>query len=144
MNATIFTTIIGGLLGGGIIGFIEFLIRRKDAKDDRNAEIIAAIKDLDAKVDDGFARLDAKIKDVEEKVDERSAITARVRILRFSDEMGEGRRHSKDSFDQALSDIDYYEKYCSDNPSFPNNKTVATIEHIKNNYAERLEKHDFL
>lgn len=58
--------------------------------------------------------------------------------------MVEGRRHSKDSFDQALSDIDYYEKYCSANPLFPNNKTVATIEHIKNSYAERLEKHDFL
>lgn len=144
MNVTIITTIIGGLLGGGIIGFIEFLIRRKDEKDDRNAEIIAAIKQLDAKVDDGFARLDAKIKDVEDKGDERSAVNARVRILRFSDEMVEGRRHSKDSFDQALSDIDYYEKYCSENPLFPNNKTVATIEHIKNSYAERLEKHDFL
>ena len=77
-------------------------------------------------------------------MDERSAVNARVRILRFSDEMGDGRRHSKDSYDQTLSDIDYYEKYCSDNPSFPNNKTVSTIEHIKNNYAERLEKHDFL
>ena len=44
----------------------------------------------------------------------------------------------------ALADIDEYEKYCAANPDFKNNQTLATIEHIKENYKERLEKHDFL
>ena len=144
MDLHIIPTLIGVLLGGGILGFIEFLIKRKDAKDDKTKEIIEAIDKLDRKVDERFTKLDAKIDEVDAKVDERSAVSARVRILRFSDEMGEGRRHSKDTYDQALSDIDFYEKYCEGHPAFKNNQTNATVEYIKNNYAERLEKHDFL
>lgn len=151
MDIQIVQTLLGALLGGGILGFIEFLIRRKDAKKDKNKEIIDAINKLDKKVDDGFAKLDQKIDDVDAKVDERSAVSARVRILRFADEMNEGRKHSKDSYEQALSDVDFYELYCygdgkdiKGHPSFKNNKTEQTIEYIKRSYAERLEKHDFL
>lgn len=144
MNATIFTTIIGGLLGGGIIGFIEFLIRRKDARDDKNKEVLNALSQLETKVDDRFNTLDAKIDSVAQKGDERNAVSSRVRILRFRDEMLEGKRHTHDSFQQVLSDIDEYEQYSSTHKDFRNNQTVSTIEHIKNVYKERLEKNDFL
>ena len=151
MDLHIIPTVIGVLLGGGILGFIEFLIKRKDAKDDKTKEIIEAIDKLDRKVDDRFTKLDAKIAEVDEKVDERAAVSARVRILRFADEMMEGRKHSRDSYEQCLEDIDYYELYCfgdgeghKGHPNFKNNKTISTVEYIKNNYAERLEKHDFL
>ena len=88
--------------------------------------------------------LRVKIELVDKKSDERAAVAARVRILRFMDEMSEGRRHSKDSFDQVLADVDYYERYCKANEDFKNNQTAATVEHIKRTYAERLEKRDFL
>ena len=126
-------TIISGLFGGGLVGLIEFLIRRRDERNDKNSEILAAIR-----------RLEEKINENEAKEDQRDAEGRRRNILRFADEMMEGRKHSKDSFDSCLSDITEYEKYCSYHPEFKNNQTAATVEYIKHNYAERLEKHDFL
>lgn len=120
------------LLGGGIVSFITFLIQRHDGNKEREGKILSAL-----------ARLEEKIDAVDRKGDERNAVAARVRILRFMDEMSEGRRHSKDSFDQVLRDIDDYERYCLEHPTFKNNQTAATVEHIKHNFAERLERHDF-
>lgn len=128
-----FQTILIALIGGGVVGFVEFLIRRHDAKKDKNSEILNAISALSTKIDS-----------VENKADERAAVDARIRILRFRDEMLEGRGHSHDSFKQVLNDIDEYENYCHTHPSFKNNQTVSTIQHIKKNYEERLERHDFL
>ena len=144
MHMQIVQTIIAGLLGGGLIGFIEFMIRRRDAKNDKNKEVLDALDKLDKKVDERFNELDKKIDQVDKKGDERNAIASRVRILRFRDEMLEGRSHTHDSFQQVLTDVDEYENYCTKNPSFRNNQTASTIEHIKHNYSERLEKHDFL
>ena len=121
------------LLGGGILAFIQFLITRHDNKHDRLQGVKDAIKSLSDKVE-AFGK----------KSDERYAISVRVRILRFRDEMLGGQNHTHDSFQQVLSDIDAYEEYCNAHPEFRNNQTQATIEHIKSNYRERLEKHDFL
>ena len=128
----IVTSIVGVLLGGGILAFIQFLITRHDSKHDRLAGIKDAIQKLSDKVDALGA-----------KGDERFAISSRVRILRFEDELQEGRKHSKDSWDQVMSDIDYYEDYCEQNPDFRNHQTVATVDHIQHGYRERLEKRDF-
>jgi len=97
-------------------------------------------KELVDKVDS----LDTKVVEIEDAVKEQNAITCRVRILRFGDEITHGDKHSKESFDQVLADIDTYEKYCHDHPEFKNNKTVITTKKIKDNYAERIEKNDFL
>lgn len=151
MDIQAVTAFVGVLIGGGILTFVEFMIKRHDDKKSRKSGVLKAISDLDKKVDERFDTLNAKISEVDEKVDERSAVSARVRILRFADEMMEGRKHSRDSYEQCLEDIDYYELYCfgdgeehKGHPNFKNNKTVSTVEYIKNNYAERLEKHDFL
>lgn len=144
MDITVLQIIISAVCGGAFIGFIEFLIKRHDEKNDKNKAVLEAVDKLDKKVDERFDILDKRIFTVEAKGDERAAVSARVRILRFSDELQEGRKHSKDSFDQCISDITYYEKYCSENPNFKNGQTELTVEYIKHNYAERLEKHDFL
>ena len=121
-----FQTIFVALIGGGAVGFIQYLIQRHDSKHDR----LKVIED--------------KISMLDEKMDERNAVATRIRILRFRDEMLMGQGHTHDSFQQVLNDIDEYEKYCDHHPLFKNNQTVLTIEHIRNNYQERLEKHDFL
>ena len=118
--------IITFIVGGGFLGFLQFLISRHD---DKNNDI----KDLKEYVTKMEERLTEKIEAIEEKADERNAVNARVRILRFADETLEGKRHSKDSFDQCLQDID-----------FKNNQTASTVTYIKKIYMERLEKHDFL
>ena len=129
----ILTSIVSILVGGGILAFIQFLITRHDNKHDHLQGVKDAIKVLSDKVD-AFGQ----------KSDARYAISVRVRILRFRDEMLAGQNHTHDSFQQVLSDIDDYEGYCESHPEFRNNQTQVTIEHIKSNYRERLEKHDFL
>ena len=144
-TTTIITSIIAALLGGGLIGFIEFLIRRRDDKNDKNKEVLEALDKLDKKVDDRFNTLDKKIESVDRKGDERNAVASRVRILRFADEMHEKRHHSKDSWDQCMIDCDTYEDYCKNiNQDFKNNITEQTISFLKKSYLERLELHDFL
>lgn len=127
------TTLISFILGGSFLGFVQFLISRRDSKNDR---FDAIVKEL--------AELRAEIRSIDEKGDRRDAVEARVRILQFNDDLLEGRRHSKDSYDQAMSDITRYEQYCNDHPNFKNNQTALTIANINNSYTERLEKHDFL
>lgn len=139
----IFTTLVGVLLGGGVLAFVQFLIQRNDSKHDKMEEVNKSIRALSEKAKERFDVLDRKIDTVNAKGDERFAVSSRVRILRFEDELQEKRKHSKDSWDQAMSDIDYYENYCQAYPKFKNNQTVATVEHIKNGYMERLEKHDW-
>ena len=77
-------------------------------------------------------------------LDEDRAITARVRILRFVDEMGVGLEHTKDSFDQVLTDIDTYSKYCADHPKFKNNQTAMSCRIITDQYAECEKERSFL
>lgn len=92
-----------------------------------------------------------KIEKVEEKMDklekargEENAENRRVRILRFSDELQHGVRHSQEHFDQILLDITVYNQYCADHKDFLNDRTVIATERIKSSYRTRLERNDFL
>ena len=76
--------------------------------------------------------------------DERNADLHRVQILRFSrDLLRENIPHTQEDFAEALSEIDFYEKYCKEHPEYENNRAVLAIRNIKRAYSERLEKHDF-
>ena len=121
------------LLGGGILTLVQFLINRHDQKAEKKSGIMQAIESLRADVSK-----------IEYKLLEMVAVSARVRIIRFADEMGRDERHSKESWDQVIVDVKTYEDFCNEHPKFPNGKTVETIKYIRSNYAERLEKHDFL
>ena len=139
----IFTTLIGVLLGGGVLAFVQFLIQRHDSKHDRLKEVSDSISALSDKVDERFDVLNAKIDSVDAKADSYNAVACRVRILRFEDELQAEQRHSKDAWDQCLSDCKTYEDYAKTHTSFRNNITEATIEHVKRSYQERLEKRDW-
>lgn len=129
--------VITFILGGGFLSFLQFLIERRDKRKDD-------IKEFKKQLSDVEKRLSDKIDAIEAKADERNAVNARVRILRFADETMDGRKHSKDSYDQVMHDIDDYEEYCEIHPDFKNNQTIQTVGYLKKIYAERLEKHDFL
>ncbi len=76
--------------------------------------------------------------------DQRVADGHRTRILHFNNELLRNIRHTKEEYIEALAEIDAYEKYCEENPEYPNNRAVLAIENIRDNYKERLQKHDFL
>lgn len=113
-----------------------------------------SVNNLETKIDklsDDIETVDKKVKDLmvevksnERKDEEREIIQARIRILCFCDELQEGKRHSKDRFDQAMSDITAYEHYCEMHPDFKNNQTAYTIKYIESTYQEKLRNHDFL
>ena len=134
MNTELVTTVVISIIGSSALwSFIQFIIGRRDARMNKHADIMDALEILSE-----------KMCGLEAKMDEREAIHARIRILRFADELLEDKRHSKESFDQILSDITTYEHYCSLHPEFHNNQTEATVEYIRKLYTERLEKKDFL
>ncbi len=90
-----------------------------------------------------IAGLRKELFDTKQELYETRAISCRIRILHFEDEVQHSVRHSKESFDQVMSDITYYESYCKNNPKFLNNMIGIVIKHIKNVYARQLETHDF-
>lgn len=101
-------------------------------------------KRINGDIIDRLDNLEAKVNNIENSGDERNAISCRVRILQFGDEVRRGMKHSQENFDQVLSDIDDYERYCNSHPEFKNNKTVAAKEKILKVYSERMDNNDFL
>lgn len=121
----ILQTLIGGLVGGGLIGFIEFLIRRNDAKHDKHDEVLAR---LDA--------IDEKITDIEYQLKVDKADNARNRILMFDDEIRRSIQHSEESYNQILESINFYNKFCHENPNYENSKAVNAIANINKVYQQ--------
>lgn len=119
----------------------------KETIDKRMNRFDTTLEQLDKKVDSIDVKvkdLDSKVDMVDQKNDTNAAVTARVRILRFNDELLSNTPHSKESFDQVLTDIDVYEQFCQSHPSFKNSVAVMAIENIRSTYQKRLLKHDFL
>ena len=75
---------------------------------------------------------------------EEKAKAARRRILRFADEVRQRVKHSEEYFDDVLSDITYYKRYCDDNPTFENEKAVIAIEIIRRVYENCHKENNFL
>ena len=133
MDKQVIVAVILAVIGSNALwGFIQFLVQRKDNKEDWAKKILDMIKKLDEKID----KLDGELS-------ERGAIACRVRILKFMDEILEGWNHSFDSYTQVMQDITNYINYCDLHPRFKNHQTEATIEYIKNDYQEHLEKNNF-
>lgn len=142
MNLTI-AEIIGGITG--IIIVLSVFIEITPIKVNPLSHFLKWLgKKLNGEIINRFDTLEKKVNNIENASDERNAISCRVRILQFGDEVRRGMRHSQENFDQILSDIDDYERYCDAHPDFKNNKTVATKEKILKVYSERMDENDFL
>lgn len=126
-------TLVGGLLGGGLIGLIEFLIRRSDEKKDKSSEVLKAIKDLAD-----------KILGLESRMDKENADEARRRILAFDDELRRKTEHSEESFNQVLQDIKFYRNYCRTHADYENDKASSATAHIRETYARVKDADKFI
>ena len=105
-----------------------------------NKEVLNEISTLKSRVD----TLDERVQQSEALQSERDAKTARTNILRFGDEIRIGTRHSKESFDEILSDITEYESYCETHKDFKNNRTKSTEKVILEEYENCLKTDSFL
>jgi hypothetical protein len=124
--------IISALLGGGILGFIQFIISRRDNKKETYASLQQAIKENHNQM----IRLEAKI-------DKREALHTRTNILRFNDELLANMDHSHETFLDILDQVQVYKEYCDDHPHFPNGRTVQATENIKHVYEKLFDQKVF-
>ncbi|RKJ38391.1 hypothetical protein D7X94_16655 [Acutalibacter sp. 1XD8-33] len=98
-----------------------------------NGEVLGKLRRLEARLDEHI-----------NTDDKRDADSHRVKILQFNNELLRSIDHTKEEFIEALAEIDAYERFCKDHEDYPNNRAVLAIENIRENYKERLQKHDFL
>lgn len=132
-RTTILVALIALLGSAGLWTYLDHRQQRRADKESQNNEILKELKEI--KED---------IAGIKSQMAENEAKTRRIRILRFADEVFTGREHTKDAFDQTMSDITDYELYCSEHPDFKNNQTVETVKFLNRVYTQRMEKKDFL
>ena len=97
-------------------------------------------KETETKIQTLQTTLDNHIREDEDS----RARNARYRILRFYDELCEGRRHSESYFEDILEDIDDYERYCDSHSDFRNNRGQTAMHSIKETYEKRKTSGGFL
>ena len=98
-----------------------------------NADVIKQLDDNKEALEKLDKKLDDHVKEnAREYMDE-----CRIRILSFNERIVAGEKITKERYDAILDDIDRYEKYCKENPDYPNSKAVLSIENLKRDYSER-------
>lgn len=130
---------------GILVAFLVSLISgiaylKKHLKDWIHAAVAGDFDVLGGKVD----KIQSEVRSIQEIQAQDKADNARYRILRFNDEILQGKRHSQEHFDQITQSITEYERYASDHPKYPNGKATAAIANIKRVYQRCLEKGTFL
>lgn len=141
---SVLISMAGFVLGGGFLGFLQYMINRHDEKKGKRSATLEAIKALEAKIDSQVKDMDDRFSAIESRMDSENATDARIRILRFSDEIMHGVRHSEESFNQCLQDITLYEKYCGKHPDYKNARAKVAIANVQSVYERCVRESDFL
>lgn len=136
-------TVAGG--GCGILIILLSLIQISPIKWNPWSSILKKIgkmmnEDLSTKV----TKLENGLTALQKSCDEKAMNDCRTRILRFNDEILHKQRHSKEHFDQIITDISNYELYCEKHPDFKNNIAKLAIENVEATYTKCLNEKSFL
>lgn len=127
-----------------LVGIIPTIIsnrkKTQDSIQNMKNELVSDIKSTKKEVADVQKSFNEHVSEYEEN----RAKQTRYRILRFYDEVCEGKLHSESHYEDVLDDIDFYEMYCVIHPEFKNNRGKAAMEHIKSTYAKIKAKGAFL
>ena len=102
--------------------------------------IITNRKKTQADIEKVQSTLDAHIKEDEAE----RARNQRYRILRFYDELCEGRLHSESHFEDIIDDCSDYTKYTATHPDFKNNRGEIAMSEIEETYRRIKAKGGFL
>lgn len=138
-------TIVAAMVG--CMGFWELIKYLIDCHRKKNFDIESAVQEIQkdlVTMQGNQEAMQRNLAKLSASVAEDRAITARVRILSFADDMMSHKDHSKDSFDQVLCDIDQYDHYCTEHPNFKNNQTALSRELIIDQYKECERRGTFL
>lgn len=117
--------------------FITTLMNRvwqiRDRKSDKIDAVSAEVKEIKDTLKSHIA--EDEIRDI---------LQARRRIIDFADECRRGTKHSEEHFNNVLSDIDTYERYCNDHPNFENRQAVSSIAFVAEIYDQCKRDNDFI
>lgn len=127
-----------------IVTIIPTIIANRRKTQQSLEETTAAIKAEVASAKDEVAAVKQCFDNHVGEFEETKAKAARFRILRFYDELCEGKKHSESHFEDILDDIDYYEHYCDTHPDFHNNRGHAAMEYVKETYKTIKARGGFL
>ena len=103
-----------------------------------------SIKDMTEATDKRVDKLQSSFDQHVEDYEAAKAASQRYRILRFYDEVCEGRKHSESHFEDILDDIDEYELYCDTHPKFKNNRGHVAMKYIRDVYEKVKASGGFL
>lgn len=134
-------TIVVALIGGGLLTFIGDRLKRKDAKEDKNDEVMKKMDDMEKSFTEQIQGVKDDLKVLADSQAEKSAVDARRDILRFNDELLNDVDHSHEMFLQIMDDIATYDKYCADHDDFVNGRTVQSASNIKRTYERLFDSH---
>lgn len=148
MTEGIIIAIFGGT-GVILAEMVKMIVEHLLAKKGRGISALQTQMDegmekMNRKIDEGFADVDHRLREITFDMELDRTKDARIRILRYADEIMEGREHSKESFDQTLIDIDTYEDYCRIHQEFENNRTTLATQRIRDVYKKLLKENAFL
>ena len=130
----IIVPIILAVIGSGaVFGFIQFLIQFLVTRSDMKQNFGTQLIEMDKKIDRNH-------EEINQKIDRNKAELCRTHILRFADDLRNNVHHSEEYFRQQMLDIDTYENFCKDNPTFSNGLTVIASAYIKSKFIELYSK----
>jgi hypothetical protein len=142
--AQIGVAVVAGLFGGGL-SFIATLLKHRWEKQEKEDKVASKIDSLGVKIESVRSSIMGELERDRADNEEYRIKQCRQRILLFNDELYRGVKHTKESFDDVISEgIDVYEDYCKSHPSFPNFKAEAAIDNIKETYKRLLKDGGFL
>lgn len=107
-------------------------------------EDIGALREENQKLDEKIDTVNNKLTNLEMETEREKIEQAKIRLLRFSDEVRRGEQHSLEHWNRHIDDIDKYEAYCESHKEYRNGHAVAAIAISKELYEEHLRKNDFL
>lgn len=128
--------LLSSVLPSIIAGLFSVILANKATKKEKEEEQNKVLIKLDVL----SSKLEKHVnEDAEARTDE-----ARLRVLRFGDEVRRGVLHTEEHWGDILRDIDHYENYCDQHPEYENNRATRTIHYLKDVYDEHLKENDFL
>ena len=127
-----------------LIGIIPTIVSNRK-KTQESIESLRA--ELKKDTDGTNKKVDALAADFADHVNEGEEYKvkqARMRILRFYDELCAGMEHSESYFEDILDDCKDYENYCKEHTEFKNHRGQAAIAYIDETYRKIKQKGGFL
>lgn len=133
-------TVLMGVVGNVAVALIAIIPSIISNRKKTQACIIESNDATDRQIQTIRTAFDAHVEDYEAA----KASSQRYRILRFYDEICEGRLHSESHFEDILDDIDDYQLYCANHPQYKNNRGHVAMQYIRDTYARVKAKGGFL